>query len=241
MHSKQKPLQCATTQETLLVTTKRKALKRTLGLWPIKLFIIMSTCILLLPAMGGTAFAYSRGNAVNYADRWALSRNTGSYPSWSVDCTDFASQALSAGGYRQVHNYSGYTNDNDWWSYWFITFQYSHSWSVAPDHYTFQIWHDPGGWLEETVNASNSDFWANYDNQYMIGGDELFFDWGQGEGISHVAFQVWSGYSQYTSNWYGDLADQHTTDRYHVSWSHNEVNGNWPTTTIYEVHIDDGN
>lgn len=215
---------------------------RPLRAWSIKLLFIISCCCMLVPSFGGTAFAYTRGNAVNYADRWALSRNSASYPSWSVDCTDFVSQALVAGGYPQYGTNSSVTDDHYWWGYWLLwDFNHSHSWAVAPDHYNFQMWHYPGGWLEAVVNSSDSAYWGAYDNVNMIGGDVLFFDWGKGEGMSHAAFQVWPGYSQYTSNWYGDLSDQHTTDRYHVSWSHIEVNADWPTTTIYEVHIDDRN
>lgn len=218
---------------------------------------LMSLGIKLIPAIfamtlvfshGGTALAYNRNNAVSYADQWALSRN-GAYPSFGSDCTNFASQALTAGGYSQVLGDGNVSNDNNWWGYHYRSgsvelWTNSHSWSVAPDQYNFQLWHNPGGFQEAVVTASDSAFWANFDNVNMVGGDELFFDWGKGEGISHVAFQVWAGYSQYMpagQSFYGDLSDQHVTDHYHVSWSHNEVNGDWPTTTIYEIHIDDGN
>jgi hypothetical protein len=250
--------------------------------WSVKLFFIVSCCFMLMPALGGTAFAYNRYNAtsytdaralnqasinfplmpagrdiafaynrdiaVSYADEWALSRNSWNFPSYDADCTNFVSQALVSGGYSFVGTpqfWSNSTDDYQWWGnwnwvigYWFRTY----SWSVAPDQFQFQWNHYPGGWEEDVVTASDARYWYHYDNVNMIGGDELFFDWGKGEGMSHVALQVWSGYSQYTSSsWYGDLSDQHTTDRYHVSWSHIEVNADWPTTTIWEVHIDDGN
>jgi hypothetical protein len=210
----------------------------------IKLVFSMACCIMVLPALGGTALAYNRGNAVSYADRWALSRNS-NYPNYpNSDCTNFASQALHAGGYSFVGTPQPWNSGDDtqWWGDWFLGYWFhTNSWPNAPDHYQFQMAHYPGGWLEEVVTPSNNDYWAHYDNVYMTGGDELFFDWGKGDGMSHVAFQVYSGWSQYTSNWYGDLSDQHVTDRYHVSWNHLEVNGDWPTTTIWEVHIDDNN
>ena len=221
----------------------------TLRSWSIRLVFILACCFMALPALGGTAFAYNRGDAVWYADYFALSRNSG-YPSYSADCTNFVSQALFYGGYPFVgtpNYWSNSTDDNQWWGnenyvigYWFRTY----SWSVAPDQYQFQMNHYPGGWLEEVVTPSDTDYWSFYDNQYMIGGDLLFFDWGQGEGMSHVAIQVYPGYSQYEQpgvQWWGDLSDQHTNDRYHSSWSHTEVNYDWPTTTIWEVHIDDRN
>lgn len=203
----------------------------------------MVCCIVALSARGNTALAYNRGNAVSYADRWALSRNS-SYPSYSADCTNFASQALYAGGYHFVGTPQLWNSGDDtqWWGDWFLGYWFhTNSWPSAPDHYQFQMAHYPGGWLKEVVTASDNDYWAHYDNISMIGGDELFFDWGKGDGMSHLAFQVYSGWSQYTSNWFGDLSDQHVTDRYHVSWNHIEVNADWPTTTIWEVHIDDNN
>jgi hypothetical protein len=220
------------------------ALYQTFRAWAIKLLLILSGSLIVLTSLGGTAFAYNRYAAVSYADQWALGRNR-YYPSFGSDCTNFASQALGAGGYGQVFGDGYTTNDNNW--FFRKTSrgtEWSNSWSVAPDQYNFQEWHAPGGSLQKIVNSSDSTYWYHYDNINMLGGDELFYDWGKGEGISHVAFQVWAGYSQYTStsnSWYGDLSDQHVTDRYHVSWSHLEVNGDWPTTTIYEMHIDDAN
>lgn len=214
--------------------------------WKFKIFFALSICTVLLPSLGATAFAYSRDNATNYAEQWALNRNP-YFLSFGNDCTNFVSQALSAGAYPMVTGDFNPRNDNNWY---YIHNRngaaYSYSWTVAPDQYTFQKWHYPGGWLEDVVSntASHNAYWANYDNINMIRGDELFYDWENDGGLDHVAFQVWAGQSRYYPNgqvWYGDLSDQHTTDRYHVSWNHIEVNPQWPTTVIYEVHIDDRN
>ena len=201
---------------------------------------------LLIPSLGGTAFAYNRNNAVNYADQWALRRN-GNYPSYGADCTNFASQALAAGGYGQVNLDNNPSNLNNWYSFWFLGhFVAAHSWYNAPDHYQFQWNHVPGGYFQDAVSVASNDtaYFSTYDSQSMVGGDELFYSWYGNGAIDHMAFQVWSGYSQYTypaNTWYGDLADQHVNDRYHISWSLLEENANWPTTVIYEMHIGDGN
>jgi hypothetical protein len=210
----------------------------------------MACCVLAVFTRGGTALAYNRGNADAYADKWATSTNS-NYPTYGEDCTNFVSQALSAGGYPFIGSqpcpWCNSSDDSQWWGYWFLGHWFhTNSWAVAGDLYNFQIEHYPGGWLEETVNDSQSDYWANYDNVNMIGGDVLFFDLGTGAGIDHAAFQVWSGYSQiatnyYGSAWYGDLSDQHSPGQLHNTWSHLPTNGNWATTTIYEVHIDDRN
>lgn len=224
----------------------RNMLSTVSSFWQIKFIFILSMLALLIPSFGGTAFAYNRGNAVIYADQWALSRN-GNYASYGADCTNFASQALDAGGYQQVWGDGNTANDNNWFGEWNADYTYflaSHSWYNAGDHYQFQVNHFPGGYLQDVVsNSSNSStYFAHYDAANMIGGDELFYDWDGNGTIDHMAFQVNSGWSQYSSSgWYGDLSDQHVTDRYHVSWNHIEVNPQWPTTVIWEEHIDNGN
>jgi hypothetical protein len=210
--------------------------------WTFKLFFALAIGTVLLPSLGSTVFAYSRDNATRYADQWALSRNP-NFTSFGNDCTNFVSQALAAGGYHEVTGDHHPTNDNNWY---YVYLDHSYSWTVAPDQYNFQYLHYPGGYLQDIVSNSRNQnaYWANYDNINMIRGDELFYDWTGAGIINHVAFQVWAGQSQYYPNgqtWYGDLSDQHTTDRYHVSWNHIEVNPQWPTTVIWEVHIDDRN
>jgi len=42
--------------------------------------------------------------AVSYAERYAWSPNTAQYPYFNVDCTNFISQILEAGGVAQVYS-----------------------------------------------------------------------------------------------------------------------------------------
>lgn len=221
-------------------------LSRISKLWKIKFVIVLSIVSILIPSLGGTAFAYNRDNAAGYADYWSLSRN-GNYPSYSEDCTNFASQALAAGGYGQVNLDNNRSNLNNWYSYWFLGwFIGSYSWSNAADHYQFQLDHIPGGYFQDAVSVGSNDaaYFSTYDSTNMVRGDELFYSWSGNNVINHVDIQVWPGYSQYTypaDTWWGDLADQHTNNRYHASWNLTEVNAQWPTTVIYEMHIGDNN
>lgn len=59
---------------------------------------------------------YNRNAAVNYARRWALNPNP-RYPYYTQngDCTNFVSQALRAGGLRDIHH-----GRRDWAQYWFF-------------------------------------------------------------------------------------------------------------------------
>jgi hypothetical protein len=58
-----------------------------------------------------TASGYNRNNAVDYALAHAMSPNK-NYPYYSLDCTNFVSQCLSAGGIRQHHG--GKYSTNSW-------------------------------------------------------------------------------------------------------------------------------
>jgi len=52
--------------------------------------------------VGSAAYSYDASKAVAYADQWALSYNRASYPVYSgVDCANFASQCMYAGGLAQ--------------------------------------------------------------------------------------------------------------------------------------------
>src|SRR2546426_10275487 len=80
--------------------------------------IILSLLAILIPSLGGTALAYNHSAAVNYADQYALNYNS-SYPTWAADCTNFASQALNAGGYKQVRGDNVSTNVKNWFGFWY--------------------------------------------------------------------------------------------------------------------------
>ncbi|WP_205599218.1 amidase domain-containing protein [Oceanobacillus halotolerans] len=69
-------------------------------------------------------FSYDRLAAVKYAERWWNSYNP-DYKQFDVDCTNFISQSLHAGG-APMH---GAPNRNQGW--WYQDDNWSYSWSVA--------------------------------------------------------------------------------------------------------------
>ncbi|KIL46738.1 amidase domain-containing protein [Jeotgalibacillus soli] len=68
--------------------------------------------------------AYNPEKAVSYAERWWNSYNP-AYPKFEVDCTNYISQCLFAGGWRMT----GYPNRSRGW--WLQGGTWSYSWSVA--------------------------------------------------------------------------------------------------------------
>ncbi len=71
-----------------------------------------------------TVFEYDRRAAIRYAEQWWDAYNP-KYKKFEVDCTNFVSQCLHAGGARMV----GYPNRNKGW--WMTDNSWSYSWSVA--------------------------------------------------------------------------------------------------------------
>lgn len=69
-------------------------------------------------------FQYNRIEAVKYAERWWNSYNP-QYRHFHVDCTNYVSQCLRAGGAPM----RGYPNRSNGW--WFQNDNWSYSWSVA--------------------------------------------------------------------------------------------------------------
>lgn len=72
----------------------------------------------------GYRFTYNRLAAVQYAERWWNEYNP-AYKSFDVDCTNFISQCLHAGGAPM----RGYPNRSKGW--WMQNNNWSYSWSVA--------------------------------------------------------------------------------------------------------------
>ncbi len=86
---------------------------------------------------------YDRIAAVNYAERWAFSRNPAYYDFSSLggDCTSFVSQCLYAG--------SGIMNYPNW--YYRSSFDRSPSWAGVDELYAFLVTNDGTGPYAEEV------------------------------------------------------------------------------------------
>jgi hypothetical protein len=197
----------------------------------------------VLAASTSPALAYSGSGAANYADQYALHPNTPAYPLFGADCTNFASQAAHVGGgYPFRGAGTSPSSDKVWWIRGSGSstddFSWSNSWVAADGFYRFLLADQPGGHPGGTAPGSSTDYWTP-DSEKT--GDMLFYDWGQGEGISHTAIQVGYGADASRPTWKGNYVDYHTTNRYHAFWSLKPYNAAWATTTIYFMHIDAAN
>lgn len=164
---------------------------------------------------------YNRSAAVAYADQWALARNTANYPSFTNDCTNFASQVLQAGGYPK---HDGFYQDcvNAWWldRDVFGNFIWAHAFTVADCQKTFFSNH-----------AQDFEFWTG-SAEFLPGGDILQMDLESVGYPTHSRVLVGQGFDSVTGA-YGSLMDQHTTDRYRQIWNY----GIGPFTQLWPWHV----
>ncbi|MFJ2316962.1 amidase domain-containing protein [Glutamicibacter sp. NPDC087661] len=73
----------------------------------------------------------NKTKVANYAIKWAKSYNP-AYKRHGYDCTNFASQALYAGGWKKIEGY--YKSNSKWFGYGVMT---SWTWSGAENFYRF--------------------------------------------------------------------------------------------------------
>ena len=181
------------------------------------------TCSDWAPANSwSTLSGYCRLCASNYADAWALGRNTAwfgmvanSGPGGN-DCTDFASQSMAAGGFGMWYGGS----NSSWWFQG--NYGYSTSWNGAAPNYASLL--NGHATLSQTYGPGNR---PNYTS--LLQGDMVFDDWNNDGYVDHQGILV--GWSTY------DYIDQHTTDRYHNIWHLANVNAFDATTAIRAVHV----
>jgi cell wall-associated NlpC family hydrolase len=190
----------------------------------------MVTGLFLAPSAEG----YSGSQAAAYADQWATSRNS-HYMRFSSDCANFVSQSLRAGGTDFAQNGQNANSDYAWWMN-ASNRTYSTTWVNAYRLSRFIDRATPGGYMIGGAKGTSTNY---YTPSNVVTGDLLFYDWGQGEGISHVAIQVGVGYDLNITNqtWYGNYVDQHTSDRKHAFWSLYAYNGYRNSTYIYFKHM----
>lgn len=197
--------------------------------------------VAVLAAILGAApvAAYNGGAAAAWADSHATSYNCNQYPCDSLDCQNFVSLAMNiGGGYPQVIG-TGIQSDDH---LWFNTknglglWVQSWSWANVMDQYNFQVtYHKPGGTVFGTAPGT-----ALYSGDGLAPGDELFFDWDSNGTLDHTGIQTTDGIDPQL-NKYGDLLDEHTSDRARVWWSLYPYNSQRNTTRITEVHISPAN
>jgi hypothetical protein len=163
---------------------------------------------------------YSREEAVAYADRWWDSANP-EFTAFAVDCTNYISQCLFAGG-APIHYtgnratgwwYKGYVSDKEWWSY---------SWAVANS-------------LENLLSSSTLGLKAEVVDraEQLMLGDVIIYDW-DGDG----SYQHSSIVTAFDAGGM-PLVNAHTVSSRHRYWDYKNSYA-WQENTKYRfLHISD--
>lgn len=119
-----------------------------------------------------SSYRYDRMAAVQYAERWWNSTNP-KYKNFDVNCTNFISQCLHAGGAQM----RGYPNRSSGW--WMQNNNWSYSWSVANAMKNF-LAQSQTGLRAERVESPDK----------LMPGDVICYDF-QGDGrFDHTTFVV---------------------------------------------------
>ena len=170
------------------------------------------------------AYTYDRAGAVAYAHQYACNgidcHNT-VYPYYSFlwsgeDCANFASQVLFEGGNLPMINTGSYP----WW-FKTSTGERSDSWASATGLYLNL---SANRRLDPTTTPAMSSKLSG-----ALQGDLYLYDWGQGEGMSHMSIATGDGtFADYVSagiNYQsitggkGSHISQHSTDRDWSPWN----------------------
>lgn len=175
--------------------------------------------------MPAQSVAWNKGNAAAYAERYANSPNTASWPYFSgADCTNFISQSLRAGGVgmdtTRVDRSKWYMAKNVhgvWgWGY---------PWTVAKDFYTF--------FRTSSRTAPHRYYVGTYDfiaassypippnsNTSLTQGDFVSYDFdvSAGDGVDHTSIVTASGTDAIDGNYSGDLVCYHSRNTKRIIW-----------------------
>jgi hypothetical protein len=184
------------------------------------------------------AFAFTSNGAAAYAEQnW--NKRSLTLPYFADDCTAFVSEALRYGGGYSYRPSTSATDDNYWWlsGNSKLGFHNSRSFSIVPDLYNFLLGTFPGGIPEGTSSGNTTNPWTPAP---MVSGDVLFYDWDSIGLLDHAAIQVGIG-TDPSSGYYGNVIDQHTSDRYHAIWTLMPYNSKRASTKIRFMHIDPAN
>ncbi|MGM9671590.1 MAG: amidase domain-containing protein [Oscillospiraceae bacterium] len=191
--------------------------------------------IVFVSALSVPSFAYSRANAINYADTYALYSNP-SHMVYFSNCANFVSQCLKAGGVQM---------DDTWWfkaGYKPAYNTYSTAWVRADSLKNYmknnlQATRLVSKWKKTANSAKNEYAYVdNSNNLINYGITVIFYDWQDDGIIDHTSIMVGTG-NALDGTGYGDLIDQNTTNRKQTIWHLDSYNGDKLTTAIYAFRI----
>lgn len=189
-----------------------------------------------------TELSQARQRVVDFTEKYWKNYNP-DYPSYSSDCANFVSQAIESGGFQQKMTRDRFNDPNDhdpnaWFSqYDENTFtedwEASRTWTYAPDLHQFltegSVQAEDG---TPTGTAAPESVWTSPDasvdpnalsSSGLQPGDIVFYERTNDEGkpeITHTAVYVgqdWITMPDGSRVW-GDVVNQHTTDRHHAPW-----------------------
>ncbi|MNU44539.1 putative amidase domain protein [compost metagenome] len=166
----------------------------------------------------GRGSTYNRSEAAAYADRWWNSSNP-EFQEFAVDCTNFISQSLFAGG--APINYTG-KRESGWWYKGYVGGKeaWSFSWSVAN---SLERYLSGGGLGARVVDRP----------QQLDLGDVIIYDWDGNGAYEHstivTAFDAGGA----------PLVNAHTTNSKHRYWDYRDSYA-WTKNTVYRFfHLAD--
>ncbi|MCM1298909.1 MAG: amidase domain-containing protein [Firmicutes bacterium] len=171
-----------------------------------------------------TVSGYNPSKAIGYANKWVDPTangtdndkyyNTGDYfKNGNLDCTNYVSQCLYAGGVPQ--NNTG--NINTGWWYKDVK-NYSGSWITAPTNYNY-------------FSASNTAYRNISSSSYIIPGNPVYYDWNSDNSINHATICV--GYNSSGV----PIVNSHSHDYYHAPWNYDNSNTKYSTIKITDDDI----
>jgi hypothetical protein len=169
---------------------------------------------------GGRKYHYDRMKAVEYAEQW-WDKSNPSYIEFEVDCSNFISQSLFAGGAPM--NYTGKRASGWWYKGRFNgQEQWSFSWSVADALQRHLNSSQTGLRAEEVASANELEL-----------GDIISYDWdGNGRFQHSTIVTAKDGNGM-------PLVNAHTTNSRHRYWSYKDSVA-WTDRTQYRfLHIAD--
>ena len=155
---------------------------------------------------------YNREAAVAYANQWWNSANP-AYPYFEVDCTNFISQCLRAGGAPM----RGYPDRSRGW--WIQGGSWSYSWSVA---------HSLRWYLETSNQGLRAE--RVYDPSELEIGDVIFYDFAGDGRIDHstIVTSMQNGVP---------YVNAHTSDSINRHYAYTDSTAYTPNIQYYYFHI----
>lgn len=141
---------------------------------------------------------YVATNLVSYADRWAMDHNM-QYRSFEPDdCTNFASQALVAGGRQMGWGFYTFT-----WNWWYNAAEQTWTWNKADSLFNNFVSYTASTSISRVADIQPGDF--------------IFADWDADGKINHTMIVVSRPCP--LNSWACVLVDYHSNPRWHYSMS----------------------